>query len=122
RNRQGKPQTVHPPANKPSPSGRRRALAEWIASKDNPLTARVMVNRIWQHHFGRGLVSTASNFGRLGTQPSHPELLDWLATEFVSSGWSMKHMHRLIMSSEAYQMASEYQSKKSLETDPEDVY
>ena len=114
--------TAIPPADGRTTTGRRRALAEWIASKDNPLTARVMVNRIWQYHFGRGLVSTASNFGRLGTQPSHPELLDWLATEFVRSGWSIKHMQRLIMSSEAYRMASEYQSEKSLETDPEDVY
>jgi hypothetical protein len=103
-------------------TGRRRALAEWIASEDNPLTARVMVNRIWQYHFGRGLVATASNFGRLGTMPSHPELLDWLATEFVRSGWSVKYMNRLIMSSEAYQMASEYQSAKAVETDPDDAY
>jgi hypothetical protein len=114
--------TAIPPADGRTTTGRRRALAEWIASKDNPLTARVMVNRIWQYHFGRGLVSTASNFGRLGTQPSHPELLDWLATEFINSGWSIKHMQRLIMSSEAYRMASEYQSEKALETDPEDVY
>ena len=114
--------TAIPPADGRTTTGRRRALAEWIASKDNPLTARVMVNRIWQYHFGRGLVATASNFGRLGAMPSHPELLDWLATEFVNSGWSIKHMQRLIMSSEAYQMASEYKSEKALETDPEDVY
>ena len=114
--------TALPPADGRITTGRRRALAEWIASKGNPLTARVMVNRIWQYHFGRGLVSTASNFGRLGAQPSHPELLDWLATEFVNSGWSIKHMQRLIMSSEAYRMASEYKSEKALETDPDDVY
>jgi hypothetical protein len=114
--------TAVPPADGRITTGRRRALAEWIASKDNPLTARVMVNRIWQYHFGRGLVGTASNFGRLGAAPSHPELLDWLATEFVRSGWSVKQMQRLIMNSEAYQMGSEYSSAKSLDTDPEDVY
>jgi len=114
--------TAIPPNDGRISTGRRRALAEWIASKDNPLTARVMVNRIWQHHFGRGLVATASNFGRLGARPSHPELLDWLATEFVESGWSMKHMHRLIMNSEAYQMASEYETPKAIETDPDDAY
>jgi len=103
-------------------TGRRRALAEWIASDQNPLTARVMVNRIWQHHFGRGLVSTPSNFGRLGRRPSHPELLDWLATEFVRSGWSVKHMHRLIMNSETYRMASEHQATVGMEADPENNY
>jgi len=110
------------PADSRITTGRRRALAAWIASKDNPLTTRVMVNRMWQYHFGRGLVATASNFGRLGTPPSHPELLDWLATEFVRSGWSFKQMQRIIMTSETYRMASEYKSAKSLETDPEDVY
>jgi Protein of unknown function (DUF1553)./Protein of unknown function (DUF1549)./Planctomycete cytochrome C. len=114
--------TAIAPADGRVTTGRRRALAAWIASKDNPLTARVMVNRIWQYHFGRGLVATASNFGRLGTLPSHPELLDWLATEFVRSGWSVKQMQRIVMNSETYRMASEYKSAKSLETDPEDVY
>jgi len=83
----------------------RLELAEWIASADNPLTARVMVNRIWQHHFGRGLVATSGNFGRMGAPPSHPELLDWLAARFVESGWSVKAMHRLIVMSSAYQQA-----------------
>ena len=73
------------------------ALADWIASPQNPLTARVMVNRIWQGHFGTGLVETPSDFGRNGTKPTHPELLDWLAQEFIRSGWSVKHMHRLIV-------------------------
>ncbi|WP_395752101.1 PSD1 and planctomycete cytochrome C domain-containing protein [Prosthecobacter sp.] len=81
---------------------RRRALAEWIASPQNPLTARVMVNRIWQGHFGTGLVQTPSDFGRMGMKPTHPELLDWLAAEFIRSGWSVKHMHRLIVMSETY--------------------
>ena len=87
-------------------SWRRKHFAQWIASKDNPLTARVMVNRIWQHHFGEGIVRTPSNFGKTGMEPSHPELLDWLAGEFVNSGWSIKHMHRLILNSESYRMAS----------------
>ncbi len=85
---------------------RRRALADWIASPENPLTARVMVNRIWQGHFGTGLVETASDFGRSGMKPSHPELLDWLAREFIRSGWSVKHMHRLIMLSSVYRQQS----------------
>jgi hypothetical protein len=78
-------------------TGRRRALAEAIASKDNPLTARVMINRIWGWHFGRGIVATPGNFGKMGMLPSHPELLDWLATEFVRQGWSIKQMQKLIM-------------------------
>lgn len=78
---------------------RRLALAEWIASEENPLTARVLVNRLWQFHFGTGIVDTPSDFGRNGTAPTHPELLDWLAAEFMESGWSIKHMHRLLLQS-----------------------
>ncbi len=85
---------------------RRVALAEWIASPQNPLTARVMVNRIWQGHFGAGLVETPSDFGHNGARPSHPELLDWLASEFMRSGWSVKHLHRLIVLSATYRQAS----------------
>jgi hypothetical protein len=85
---------------------RRRALASWIASPANPLTARVMVNRIWQGHFGAGLVSTPSDFGRSGIKPSHPELLDWLASEFIRGGWSVKHVHRLIVLSRTYRQSS----------------
>jgi hypothetical protein len=85
---------------------RRMALADWIASPQNPLTARVMVNRIWQGHFGTGLVQTPSDFGNNGTKPTHPELLDWLAGEFIGSGWSVKHMHRLMVLSEAYKQSS----------------
>ena len=84
---------------------RRRALADWIASPQNPLTARVMVNRIWQGHFGVGLVETASDFGRSGLKPTHPELLDWLASEFIRSGWSVKHMHRLMVLSDTYRQS-----------------
>jgi hypothetical protein len=87
-------------------SGRRLALAKWIASPENPLTSRVIVNRIWQFHFGRGLVRTASDFGFQGSQPTHPELLDWLASQLVEEAWSIKSMHRLIMNSAAYQMSS----------------
>jgi len=86
----------------PLSTGRRAALARWIASPDNPLTARVMVNRLWQWHFGRGLVASTSDFGVLGEAATHPHLLDWLAAEFVSAGWSMKHLTRLIVMSAAY--------------------
>jgi mono/diheme cytochrome c family protein len=112
-----------PPAERPRPdgrtSGRRLALAEWIASRDNPLTARVMVNRIWQHHFGQGLVRTASDFGRNGSGTLHQDLLDWLAWQFVERGWSVKEMHRLLMTSEAYQMASAHEDAGNRAADPE---
>lgn len=98
------PQIV-PPASGDS-TGRRLALAQWIASPQNPLTARVLVNRIWQWHFGRGLVRSANNFGLQGDRPTHPELLDWLAAEFIDRGWSVKSLSRLILESNTYQMAS----------------
>jgi hypothetical protein len=96
----------------PQPPGaqttwRRRNFAEWVASAGNPLTARVMVNRIWQRHFGEGIVATPNNFGKTGALPTHPELLDFLASEFVRSGWSVKKMHRMLMNSEAYRMRSD---------------
>ena len=84
----------------------RRELAEWLTRPDHPLTARVMVNRIWQGHFGEGLVRTPNNFGRVGERPTHPELLDYLAKRFVEDGWSVKKMHRLLMLSSAYRMSS----------------
>lgn len=84
----------------------RTVLAEWLTQPDHPLTARVMVNRLWQWHFGRGLSSTPSDFGTMGVEPTHPELLDWLARRFVADGWSMKAMHRLIVTSRTYQTAS----------------
>ncbi|SMP67574.1 Planctomycete cytochrome C [Neorhodopirellula lusitana] len=98
-------------------TGRRMALARWMASTDNPLTARVMVNRLWQYHFGRGIVRSSSDFGFQGDSPTHPELLDWLAAEFVSSGWSMKAMHRLILHSSTYQMSGQY-SQAAYDVDP----
>ena len=87
-------------------SGRRQALADWLTRPDHPMTARVMVNRLWQGHFGRGLVGTSSDFGTMGDEPSHPELLDWLATELVARGWSLKSMHRLIVTSATYRQSS----------------
>jgi hypothetical protein len=98
-------------------TGRRLALADWIAAPDNPLTARVMVNRIWQYHFGRGIVRSSSNFGLQGDRPTHPELLDWLADEFVWRGWSLKSLHRLILTSNAYRMSSR-SNDKALSVDP----
>jgi mono/diheme cytochrome c family protein len=100
------PEFPTPPANARS-SWRRRGFAEWLVSPENPLTARVMVNRIWQHHFGEGIVRTPSNFGKMGELPSHPQLLDYLALGFMQRRWSVKQMHRLMMTSEAYQMASD---------------
>ena len=99
-------------------SGRRLALARWLVQPGHPLTARVMVNRMWQHHFGRGLVATPGNFGRTGEKPSHPELLDWLATEFVRQKWSMKAMHRLIVTTAAYRQSSGM-DPQSLSHDPD---
>lgn len=87
-------------------TGRRTALANWLGNPVNPLTGRVMVNRIWHHHFGTGIVATPGDFGVMGNRPSHPELLDWLTDEFVSNGWSMKQLHRLIMTSSVYRQSS----------------
>ena len=98
-------------------SGRRRALADWIASPDNPLTARVLANRLWQHHFGRGIVRSPNNFGLQGDKPTHPELLDWLADELIRGGWRLKPLHRAIMTSNAYKMSS-HGSPEALAKDP----
>jgi hypothetical protein len=89
-------------------TGRRSALAKWLTDPENPLPARVMVNRIWHYHFGRGIVGTPSDFGIMGERPTHPELLDWLAREFVRKGWSMKEMHRLIVNSATYRQAASH--------------
>ncbi|MCX7701283.1 MAG: PSD1 and planctomycete cytochrome C domain-containing protein [Gemmataceae bacterium] len=99
------PQIPPPPPGARS-SGRRLVLAKWIASPQNPLTARVLANRLWQHHFGRGIVATPNDFGKFGTPPTHPELLDWLACELIERGWKLKPMHRLIMTSQAYRQSS----------------
>ena len=106
------------PAHGRNTSGRRLALAKWIIKPDNPRTSRVIMNRLWQHHFGRGICATPNDFGYLGERPTHPELLDWLATELVSKKWSLKQMHKVIMLSQAYQMSSKGQAA-SLEKDPD---
>src|SRR5688572_5397173 len=114
----GNPPTALPPSDFRT-SGRRRALAEWLGSEQNPLTARVLVNRVWSHHFGRGIVASVDNFGKMGEPPTHPELLDWMAVEFMNRGWSIKQLHRLIMTSEAYQMASVFDHGGNLTKDPQ---
>jgi hypothetical protein len=98
-------------------SGRRTVLANWIASADNPLTARVIANRLWQHHFGRGIVASTNDFGKFGTPPTHPELLDWLAAEVVQGGWKLKRMHKLVMLSSTYQMSAKGEAA-ALKADP----
>jgi hypothetical protein len=100
----------------------RLKLAEWITDPANPLTARVMVNRVWQYHFGRGIVATPNDFGRMGTRPSHPELLDWLASRFVEGGWKLKPIHRMILLSSSYQQSAlSPMEKAAAEKDSEDV-
>ncbi len=115
-----KPYEIKTPYEGSDSSGRRLALAKWLTQPKHPLTARVLVNQLWMRHFGRGIVASPSNFGRSGTPPSHPELLDWLATEFVQNGWSIKHMHRLMMTSAAYRQSSQT-SKSLLAADPENA-
>jgi len=99
-------------------SGRRLALAQWMVDPENPLTARVIVNRVWQHHFGRGIVASSSDFGKLGDLPTHPELLDFLAAELVRQGWSLKSLHRLILTSRTYRLSSAPNSD-NLAVDPQ---
>ena len=95
------------------------ALANWIASPENPLTARVMMNRLWQYRFGRGIVGTSSDFGKNGAPPTHPRLLDWLAVRFVDEKWSLKAMHRLMVTSSTYRQTSRRHDDQAEETDPE---
>ncbi|MDB5313108.1 MAG: hypothetical protein JWO38_7310 [Gemmataceae bacterium] len=111
------PPVITPPAHGRS-SGRRLALAKWIASPTHPLTARVMANRIWQHLFGRGIVKTTADFGKGGTPPTHPELLDFLAADFTGHGWSVKHLIRTVMLSRAYQMSSRADNSQAAAADP----
>jgi len=114
-----------PPPKGAKTSGRRLALARWLTHKDHPLTARVMVNRIWMHHFGRGIVSTPEDFGASGVAPSHPKLLDWLAREFVDSGWNIKHIHRLIVLSSIYRQVSQPGPRavaRGRSIDPDNLY
>jgi mono/diheme cytochrome c family protein len=96
--------------------GRRLALAQWIASPNNTLTARVIVNRVWQQHFGKGIVATPNNFGAMGARPTHPELLDWLATWFIEHDWSIKRLHRLIMNSATYQQSGDHPDREQLDS------
>lgn len=112
-----RPMETYPAAS----TGRRLAFARWIASPDNPLTARVAMNHIWLRHFGQGIVPTPSDFGRNGRPPSHPQLLDWLTAEFMAQGWSMKAMHRLIVTSSTYRMAST-PDEANAGIDPDNVY
>ena len=101
--------------------GRRRALADWLVAKDHPLTARVFVNRVWQHHMGRGIVTTPNDFGTMGAPASHPKLLDWLTMELIESGWNIKHLHRLILLSSTYQQESRNR-EDTFAVDPENRY
>ncbi len=101
-------------------TGRRHALADWLVDPANPLTARVTVNRIWAHHFGRGIVKSLDNFGKLGARPTHPQLLDWLAAEFIAQGWSQKELHRLIVTSRAFRQTSDLRSGLQ-QVDPENA-
>ncbi len=102
--------------------GRRLALANWIVDPDNPLAVRSIVNRVWAYHFGRGLVATPNNLGSLGSKPTHPQLLDWLASEFVAGGWSIKRLHRLILTSEVYRQSTERPDMEPLrEKDPQNL-
>ena len=112
---------VRPEDAKGETSGHRLAFSRWLTRDDHPLTARVIVNRVWQHHFGRGIVETPDNFGKQGKPPTHPDLLDWLAVEFVGQGWSLKKLHRLIMTSTAYRQSSEWPAGQSpgAKLDPE---
>ena len=117
----GESTAVRPADAKGETSGHRLAFARWLTRDDHPLTARVFVNSVWQHHFGRGIVETPDNFGRQGKPPTHPALLDWLAVEFRRQGWSVKELHRLIMTSTAYRQSSEWLAGRSpgAKVDPE---
>ena len=108
-----------PPITVANTTGRRAAFATWLTSPENPFTARVIVNRVWQYHFGRGLAATSSDLGNAGERPSHPELLDWLASEFIRQGWSLKKLHKMILTSNTFRQASSFNAAAS-RADPED--
>jgi hypothetical protein len=116
----------NPPTEIPRPdghtSGRRLALAQWIASPQNPMTARVIVNRLWQKHFGRGIVATLDNFGKMGEPPTHQDLLDWMAVELTKGGWTLKRINKMMMMSEAYRMASAFSDDTDAKNDPDNLY
>src|SRR5262249_52111704 len=116
----------NPPTEIPRPdgrtSGRRLALARWIASSQNPMTARVIVNRLWQKHFGRGIVATLENFGKMGDRPTHQDLLDWLSVDLMNGDWRLKRINKLIMMSDAYQMESAFSDDEDARRDPENLY
>lgn len=114
--RDGKPFRITPPYEGAVSTGRRLAFADWLTQPDHPLTARVLVNRVWKHHFGQGLVRSVGNFGVTGDKPSHPELLDWLATEFVRHRWSVKDLHRIMMTSSTYRQSSQ---RRDPDVDPD---
>jgi hypothetical protein len=114
------PFVVKPPWPDAKKTGRRLAFARWLTQSDHPLTSRVMVNRLWKLHFGRGIVKSLDNFGKNGTPPTHPELLDWLAREFVRQGWSLKAMHRLMMTSNTYRQSSAVTPERD-KLDPENL-
>ncbi len=112
---------ANPMPHKESP-GIRRAFADWLTTDKNPVTSRVAANRLWQHHFGRGIVRSSDDFGRLGNRPTHPELLDWLATELVRRKWSMKEMHRLVVSSSTYRMSNTFNEDAFLNDPKNDAF
>lgn len=117
------PAQIKPISASPGTTGRRAALASWLTEPTNPLSTRVMVNRLWQHHFGRGIVATTSDFGKLGQPPTHPELLDWLTSRFLQEGWSLKKIHRLIVTSATYrQNAVGSAPELAMKKDPENLF
>jgi len=103
---QSEPPTIPQPKSDAQTAGRRKVLAAWLTSPENRMTARVMANRVWQFHFGRGIIRSSNNFGQLGSPPTHPELLDYLAAQFTQNGWKLKTLHKIIMTSRTYQMSS----------------
>ena len=115
------PLAAAPPWPGSNKTGLRLALAWWVTRADHPLTARVMVNRVWKHHFGEGIVRTLDNFGKMGAPPTHPELLDWMAVRFVENGWSVKQLHRLLMNSATYRQSSQV-SDIQQQLDPDNAW